>query len=457
MADELGSSEPEKGGRARMARRAAVGSLLGSVVEYYDFLIYGTAAALVFNKLFFPSGSPTAGTLAALATFGVGYLARPLGAVLFGHLGDRRGRKAVLSATVLTMGTATVGIGLLPTYGAIGTAAPALLMVLRLVQGLSAGGEQVGASLLTMEHAPERKRGLYVSWMLNGASFGSILGTMAFIPVTALPEGALLTWGWRLPFLASAVTVLIAFLVRRGVAESPEFEARVAAGNARAARLPLVELLRSHPLPTLLVLLASLVTCVSPLVLVFALSYGSENPGFNRTTMLTAITVSQFVALVFHPLFGMLADRVGKKVVFVAGSLACAVATFPFVGALAGSSTVAVLVMTILLKGVLYAAPNALWPSFFAERFSPAVRYSGVGIATQIGFTLQGFTPTIAFALVGHGQQGWPAAAIFVAGVCVVAAVAGAVSRNADVTAARTPRPGTRSMSGAGIRPAAQR
>ncbi|WP_206428466.1 MFS transporter [Mycolicibacterium stellerae] len=436
MGDELKSRESEHGGedrwRARMARRAAVGSFLGSVVEYYDFLIYGTASALVFNKVFFPAVNPTAGMLAALATFGVGYIARPVGAILFGHLGDRRGRKAVLTTTLLLMGFATVGIGLLPTYATIGTAAPALLMVLRLLQGLSAGGEQVGASLLTMEHAPPKKRGLYVSWMLNGASSGSILGTMVFIPISALPESALLSWGWRLPFLVSAVTVVIAFLVRRGITESPEFVARVAEGGGASRRFPLIDLLRSHSVPTVLVLLASLVTCVSPLVLVFGLSYGSTNPALDRTSILTAITASQFVALVCHPLFGALADRVGKKRVFVAGSLACAVVTFPFVGALAGTSTTAVLVMTVLLKGIVYAAPNSLWPSFFAERFPPAVRYSGVAIATQIGFILQGFTPTVAFAVAGQGSYGWLPAAAFVAAVCVIAAAAAAMSRRAD-------------------------
>jgi MFS family permease len=441
-----GSGPGDPSATTRLARRAALGSFLGSVVEYYDFLIYGTAAALVFNKVFFPAASPTAGTLAALATFGVGYIARPVGAIVFGHLGDRYGRKTVLSATLLLMGVATLGIGLLPTYATIGAAAPALLTVLRLLQGLSAGGEQVGASLLTMEHAPERKRGLYVSWMLNGASLGSILGTLAFIPITALPEEALLTWGWRLPFLASAVTVAIAFVVRRGITESPEFEAQVAAGaggqRSTAARFPLVELVRSQPGPTLLVLLASLVTCVSPLVLVFGLSYGSRNPEIDRTAMLTAITASQFVALVFHPLFGMLADRVGKKVVFVTGSLLCAVAVFPFVGSLAGSSTTAVFAMTILLKGMLYAAPNALWPSFFAERFPPAVRYTGVGIATQIGFTLQGFTPTIAFAVLGAGTAGWWPAAVCVSGVCLVAAAAAAISRRAVEPTAKPVEPG---------------
>ena len=336
------------------------------------------------------------------------------------------------------MGVATLGIGLLPTYATIGTWAPALLMVLRLLQGLSAGGEQVGASLLTMEHAPERKRGLYVSWMLNGAAMGSILGTLAFIPVTALPEEDLLTWGWRVPFLVSAVTVLVAVLVRRGVTESPEFEARVAAGDSGSTpRVPLLHLLRAYPVQSLLVLLASLVTCVSPLVLVFGLSYAKQNPDIDDTTMLTAITVSQLVALACHPLFGMLADRIGKKTVFVAGALVCAVATVPFVGALAGTSTLAVFAMTILLKGLLYAAPNALWPSFFAERCPASIRYSGVGITTQIGFTLQGFTPTIAFAVLGDGPIGWLPAALFVSVVCVIAAVAAGLSRHAADPAAK--------------------
>ena len=206
-----------------MARRAAFGSFLGSVVEYYDFFIYGSAAALVFNKIFFPSDDPMAGTLAALATFGVGYIARPIGALLFGHLGDRLGRKQVLMMTLLLMGLATFTIGLLPTHASIGAWAPALLVLCRLLQGLSAGGEQVGASLLTMEHAPGKNKAFYTSWLINGASMGSILATSVFIPLSMLSEEQLLAWGWRIPFLLSAVMVAITWIIRRGVDESPEF------------------------------------------------------------------------------------------------------------------------------------------------------------------------------------------------------------------------------------------
>ncbi|MGI8305916.1 MFS transporter [Saccharopolyspora hattusasensis] len=419
-----------------MSRRVVIGGFLGSVVEYYDFLIYGTAAALVFNKVFFPSSSATAGMLASLATFGVGYLARPIGAIIFGHIGDRAGRKSALTITLLLMGAATLLIGCLPTYSMIGAAAPAMLVLCRLLQGISAGGESVGASLLTMEHAPQRKRALYSSWMLNGVATGSILGTLAFIPISALPEEALVSWGWRIPFLASVITVFITYLVRRGIDESPEFAAKAAVRDHRdrlAARYPLITLLRSHLAPTILVFVSSLVTCVAPMILVFGLSYATTEHSLDRTSVLAAITISQIVALVFHPLFGALADRVGKKAVFVVGSLLCAGLIFAYLGSIGANSIIMVFVMTIVLKGVVYAAPNALWPSFFAEQFTPDVRYTGVALATQIGLILYGFTPTIAYALIGDGSAGWLPAALYMGGICVLAAVAATVSRTAKV------------------------
>lgn len=410
---------------SRMARRAALGGFFGSVVEYYDFFIYGTAAALVFNKIFFPSADPAAGTLAALATFGAAYVARPLGALICGHAGDRIGRKNVLLFTLLMMGFATMAIGLLPTYDAIGAAAPALLVCCRLLQGISAGGEQVGASLLTIEHTPEKKRGFYTSWLQNGAVSGSILATLIFIPISALPDAQLYSWGWRIPFLLSFVMVFITLMIRRGIDESPDFLANKNEKERQGgeSEFPVATLLKTQRRAALIVFVSAFIVVMSTIVNVFGLSYATNEHGVPRATMLSIIAGSQVVALFFHPIFGLIADRVGKKVVFVTGSALCAVGIFAYFGAIATSNVALILVVTIVLKGVIFSAPNGLWPSFFPEMFTPDVRYTGVALSTQLSFLLTGFAPTICYALLGSDDN-WRLAAAAVSGLFLLAAFA---------------------------------
>jgi len=415
----------------RMARKAAFGSFLGSVVEYYDFFIYGSAAALVFNKIFFPSDDPMAGTLAALATFGVGYIARPIGALLFGHLGDRIGRKQVLMMTLLMMGLATFTIGLLPTHASIGAWAPALLVLCRLLQGLSAGGEQVGASLLTMEHAPGKNRAFYTSWLINGASMGSILATAVFIPLSLLSEEQLLAWGWRIPFLLSAVMVAITWLIRRGVDESPEFLAKKQA----ASQIPVVEMFTKEWRAFISVFCCALICSVSSLVIIFGLSWATNNHHVDRAAMLSAIAASQVVALMCQPLFGLLADRIGKRLIFAGGSLASCAGVFLFLWSITTGQIGLIIFSTILLKAVFYSAPNALWPSFYAEMFSIRVRYTGVGLATQLSFIVAGFSPSVCYALLGKGGE-WLPVGYFIGGLALVAAIAAMLSRPATETSA---------------------
>ncbi|MGN2436542.1 MFS transporter [Pseudomonas syringae] len=413
----------------RMARKAAFGSFLGSVVEYYDFFIYGSAAALVFSTLFFPSADPMAGTLAALATFGVGYIARPVGALLFGHLGDRIGRKQVLMMTLLLMGIATTTIGLLPTYATIGAWAPGLLVACRLLQGLSAGGEQVGASLLTMEHAPGKKKAFYTSWLINGASMGSILATSVFIPLSMLTEEQLLSWGWRIPFLLSAIMVGITMVIRLGVDESPEFLAK----KAKAAQAPVVEMFSKEFRAFITVFCCALICSVSSLVMIFGLSWATNNRGVERSSMLTAIAASQVVALICQPLFGLLADHIGKKRIFAIGSFACCAGTFLFLWSITTGQISMIIFSTVLLKAIFYSAPNALWPSFYAEMFSMRVRYTGVGLATQLSFIVAGFSPSICYALMGKGTD-WLPVAYFIGGLSLIAAIAALASRPASET-----------------------
>ncbi|MFS0827002.1 MFS transporter [Pseudomonas phoenicis] len=410
----------------RMARRAAFGSFLGSVVEYYDFFIYGSAAALVFSTLFFPSTDPMAGTLAALATFGVGYIARPIGALVCGHLGDRLGRKQVLMMTLLLMGIATFSIGLLPTYASIGPWAPALLVLCRLLQGFSAGGEQVGASLLTMEHAPSKHKAFYTSWLINGASMGSILATSVFIPLSMLSQEQLLAWGWRIPFLISAVMVVVTWMIRRGVEESPEFTR----SEPVSERPPVVELLRHERRGFVTVFCCALICSVSSLVMIFGLSWATNNQGIERPSMLTAIAASQVVALICQPLFGLLADRIGRKRIFTVGALGSCAGVFVFLWSITTGNLALIFVSTVLLKGILYSAPNALWPSFYAEMFSIRVRYTGVGLATQLSFIVAGFSPSLCYALMGDAHD-WLPVACFIGGLALVAAMAAMVARPA--------------------------
>jgi MFS family permease len=408
-------------------RQAAVAAWIGSALEYYDFFIYGTAAALVFNKVFFPDSDPATGTLLAIATFGVGYAARPVGAFVLGHVGDRFGRKKVLVFTLLLMGVATFLVGCLPGYDQIGVLAPVLLVVLRLLQGLSAAGEQAGANSMTLEHAPPHRRAYYTSFTLSGTQAGQILATAAFLPVAALPEDALLSWGWRVPFWASALVVVVGYVIRRKLAETPVFEQQVAGGGV--AKLPLVELFRDHWRDVLRVVLAALIASVSTIFTVYALSYAVNTVELARTPMLWVGVLANTVALVALPLWATLADRIGRKPVFIAGSLGSAALMFAYLGAISAGNYPLIFLVGILMFGVVYSATNGIWPSFYGEMFSARVRLSGMAIGTQFGFAIAGFSPTIAAALDGADGTSWVPVAVFTAVLCLVNVVAVATGR----------------------------
>ncbi len=408
-------------------RQAAVAAWIGSALEYYDFFIYGTAAALVFNKVFFPDSDPATGTLLAIATFGVGYAARPVGAFILGHIGDKFGRKRVLVFTLMLMGVATFLVGCLPTYDQVGVLAPVLLVVLRLMQGLSAAGEQAGANSMTLEHAPPHRRAYYTSFTLSGTQAGQILATAAFLPVAALPEDALLSWGWRVPFWASALVVVVGYVIRRRLAETPVFEQQVAGGGV--AKLPLVDLFRDHWRDVLRVVLAALIASVSTIFTVYALSYAVNTVELARTPMLWVGVLANVVALAALPLWATLADRVGRKPVFIAGSIGSAVLMFAYLGAISAGNYPLIFLVGIVMFGVVYSATNGIWPSFYGEMFSARVRLSGMAIGTQIGFAIAGFSPTIAAALDGEDGANWVPVAVFVAVLCLVNVAAVATGR----------------------------
>ncbi|MCP3446676.1 MFS transporter [Bradyrhizobium sp. CCGUVB14] len=410
----------------KLPKRAALVSFVGSMLEYYDFFIYGTAAALIFPKVFFANVDPATGTLLALLSFGIGYIARPVGAVILGHFGDRIGRKTVLLFTLVIMGASTLAIGLLPDAKTIGNAAPIILTLLRLLQGLSAAGEQSGANSLTLEHSANSNRAFFTSWTLSGTQAGAILATLVFIPVSSMPEDQLLSWGWRIPFLLSALVLLVAYLVRRTMPETPVFED--IKDKAQVARFPVVALLRDYWPDVLRVIVCALIATVSTLTAVFALGYATSKFGVARPTMLWAGVLGNVTALFAQPLWALLADKIGRKPVFIGGVLGCAVLLFPYFMLVTSGSTAAIFVAAIGLY-IIYSAPNAIWPSFYAEMFEARVRYSGTAIGTQLGFLAAGFTPLVSASLVGEGPNGWVPVAIFVAGCCVASALAAMTAR----------------------------
>jgi MFS family permease len=410
----------------RTPRKAAIAAWTGSALEYYDLAIYGTAAALVFPKIFFPEGNDTAATVAAFATFGVAYVARPIGSFLMGHIGDRLGRKKVLIGTLLMMGASTFLVGCLPTYPQVGMLAPVLLVALRLLQGLSAAGEQAGANSMSFEHAPDDRRGFFTSFTLSGTQGGQVLAPAIFLPLAAvLPEDQLLSWGWRVPFLLSAIVVLAGYLIRRTLDETPEFQHEADSGEV--PRAPLGVLFANHWRGVLRVFLAAFIAMVNTMFQVFALNFATADEygvKISSTTMLWLAVVANVVAIAFIPYWARLSDRVGRKPVFVFGVLGCAVLVTIFLAAISQGNVVVVFIVGIALAGVVYSMPNAVWPATYAEYFPTRVRLSGMAIGTQFGFALAGFTPVIAGSLMGGDAANWWKVAAFCVAACLISAAA---------------------------------
>ncbi|MFC9943377.1 MFS transporter [Streptomyces pratensis] len=404
-------------------RKAALAAWIGSALEYYDFFIYGSAAALIFPKVFFDESDPANATLLSLATFGVAYAARPVGALFLGHVGDRLGRKKIMVFTLMLMGVSTFLIGCLPTRDQIGVAAPVLLVVLRIMQGISAAGEQASANSMSLEHAPPDRRGYFTSFTINGTQAGQLIATLAFIPVAALPEEQLLSWGWRIPFWLSVAVAVTGYVIRRTLEETPVFTKQAATEGV--AKMPLAVLLRDHWADVLRVVAASVIATVSTIFTVWALSYAtSDAVGLSRTGMLWVGALANVVALFTIPLWARLSDRVGRRPVFLVGAVGSAVVMPLYLWAISTGSYPLVLILGVLVFGVVYSAANGIWPSFYAEMFPTRVRLSGMAIGTQTGFAIAGFAVAFASQIAGPDGDNWAGVALFAAALCVPPVVA---------------------------------
>ncbi|MFJ8591365.1 MFS transporter [Streptomyces sp. NPDC093598] len=409
-------------------RKAATAAWIGSALEYYDFFIYGSAAALIFPEVFFDESDPATATLLSLATFGVAYAARPVGALVLGHVGDRAGRKKIMVFTLMLMGLSTFLIGCLPTRDQVGNLAPALLVLCRVLQGISAAGEQASANSMTLEHAPPGRRGFFTSFTLSGTQGGQLLATLVFIPVAALPEDQLLSWGWRLPFWLSVAVAVVGYVIRRKLDETPAFAQQAA--EEGVAELPLVILLREHWADVLRVIAGALVASVSTIFTVWALAYAtSDAVGMSRTAMLWVGALANVVALAAIPLWATLSDRIGRRPVFLIGAAGSAVTMFLYLWAVSTGSYPLTFLTGVVCFGVVYSAANGVWPAFYGEMFATRVRLSGVAIGTQIGFAVAGFAVTFAAQIAGPGGDDWSAVALFTAALCVPPVIAAVSAR----------------------------
>jgi metabolite-proton symporter len=420
--DARGMSEDAPATRKEV-RTVIASSVVGTTVEWYDFFLYGTAAGIVFNKLYFPSEDPLVGTLLAFATFAVGFVARPIGGLFFGHIGDRVGRKKTLVATMLIMGVATMLIGLVPTYEAVGAAAPILLVFLRLAQGVAIGGEWGGAVLMAVEYSPRGKRGLYGSLPQVGLALGLLLGTGTFAGLSAaMSDEAFMAWGWRVAFLLSAILVVVGLFIRLKVMETPAF--RKLEAREETATVPALELIKA-PRCRRHVLLGMGSRWAEGVAFntwaVFAIAYGADTLGLARNTMLIAVMVAAAVMLVFIPVFGHWSDRLDRRKTFAFGVVAVALLAYPAFLLVGTEQPALVTLAIVVVLGVFYPAMYGPQASLYAEMFPTHVRYSGISFVYQFsGIFASGLTPLVLTYLLGLADGGIQFVGAYVIAVSIV-------------------------------------
>jgi len=410
-------------------RKVVAASMIGTTIEWYDFFLYGTAAALVFNKLFFPASEPLVGTMLAFATYALGFAARPLGGVVFGHFGDRIGRKKLLMLSLMLMGGATILIGCLPTHGQVGVLAPIMLIALRLVQGFAVGGEWGGAVLIVAEHGDAARRGFWTSWPQAGVAAGSLLASGMLATMAALQsEADFLAWGWRLPFLLSAVLIGVGWWIRATVDESPAFR-EVAKEVANLPKAPALEAIRRRPLRLVIGGGLKFAENISYyIVTVFSITYVTQAVGLSRQTALNAILIASALHVVMIPMFGLLSDRIGRRPVYAFGAFGMMFWAFAFFRLLDTADPTMITLASVgalVFHGAMYG-PQA---AFLAEMFPTRIRYSGVSLSYQVTSIFAGsLAPLIAAALLAATGSGTPVA-IYVAGAALLTGIAAIAAR----------------------------
>jgi len=429
MQDEIveppGSHEPT--GHAKTPKKAAASGWMGSALEYYDFFIYAQAAALVFPTIMFATDDPQVAIVASFATYGVGYVARPIGAFVLGHWGDTHGRKNVLVLCMLLMGGSTFLVAVLPTYQSVGVLAPILLVILRLIQGFAVGGEISGASAMILEHSPFGRRGYYTSFTLQGVQAGQILAAAVFLPLSiVLSEEAFQSWGWRIPFALSAVVVFAGIIIRRRVDETPAFAEEAEEGVVPQA--PIAQAVRENGADMLRVICMALMNAVPTAATVFGAAYATNTEEYGigfSTTMYLWISVSgNIVAVVLIPFVGNLSDKIGRRPCIIVGALGSTALSYGYLYAISQGSAVWAFVLAILMWGIVYQGYNAVFPAFYQELFPTKTRVTGFAVSQNIGTLITAFLPAI-YASVAPGGSNVPLiVGSFTFGIGIIAATA---------------------------------
>ncbi len=405
MADVIkeppGSHEPTA--HEKTPKKAAASGWIGSALEYYDFFIYAQAAALIFPTLFFPSGNAQTAIVASFATFGVGYVARPIGAFVLGHWGDKHGRKNVLVLCMLLIGFSTFCVGLLPSYDSVGILAPILLVVLRLIQGFAVGGEISGASAMIVEHSPFGRRGYYASYTLQGVQAGQVFAAAIFLPLSAImPTEAFQSWGWRIPFFLSAFVVLAGYMIRRNVNETPAFEEEAEHGEVPQA--PIVQAVKENGVDMVRVACMALMNAIPTAVTVFGATFATNaayGVGLTSTNYLWISVSGNIVAVVLIPFVGNLSDKIGRRPVIIFGCLASGILAYPYLYFVSQGNLAMSFLFAMLMWGVVYQGYNAVFPSFFQELFPTKTRVTGFAVSQNLGTLITAFLPAIYAAIVG--------------------------------------------------------
>jgi MFS family permease len=408
-------------------KKATASGWIGSALEYYDFFIYATAASLVFPQIFFPSENPTVAIIASLATYGVGYVARPIGAFFLGHWGDTHGRKTVLLICMFLMGFSTMAVGLLPTYQQAGLLAPALLVILRLIQGFAVAGEISGASSMILEHAPFGRRGFFASFSLQGVQAGQIFAAAVFLPLAHyMPADAFNSWGWRIPFLLSVVVIIAGYIIRREVEETPAFTEE---GEQRAVpRTPIVEAFTHNLGDMIRVVCMALMNVIPVVTAIFGAAYAVQpgyGIGFHKDVYLWIPVLGNILAVLVIPVVGNLSDRIGRRPPVIFGALASGLMSFGYLYAISIASVPLAIVMSLLMWGIVYQGYNAIFPSFFPELFPTRTRVTAMAIAQNIGTTITALLPALFATVAPPGSTNIPMTiGALTFGITVIAAVA---------------------------------